>query len=336
MIYKTLQKNFPNHRLVRFISTTRDCPLSFKERWVYSTLLWRYKGKPVTKLRLSKWTGVDRTRTLPRILIRLSNLRLVARDGKRFKAVEPPSDLMRWFATYIRGFGENERVVLSYNWAAYSPDRDIIDSLVACADALGHHAAAKLARRYGVCAKTISAARRRIRPPLHDSTPELSSEMKSVVNEDATRTVITSETNVPMAPLSLDGYEVSTDFSLTFGSNPPSLKTRHRVDQFSKYHGMKLGATKELEKLCELFLHLSNKEFGQIISALVKKYGKGEGLEDAVWTLLQRQYYEYRFPTAYEKVMKDIGVGCKSYSDYDTDGDLSMVGDEGSEMAVAE
>ena len=134
-MYKKLQAKFPEHRLVRFISTTKECSLSLKERWVYSTLLWRYKCQPVSKARLSKWTGVDRTRTLPRILNRLSNLRLVIRDGRRFKAVEPPTDLAPWFATYIRGFGANERLVPAYNWAVYDRSQDIIDNLVACADA---------------------------------------------------------------------------------------------------------------------------------------------------------------------------------------------------------
>lgn len=336
MNHKQLASKFPDQKLVKVISAKPDSSLSIKEAWVYSRLLWGYKGKPVSKARLAKRTGVDRTRTLPRILTRLSNLRLVVATGKKFKAVEPPADILPLFYTWIKGKGKYENEVASYNWAFYQPDRDIIDSLVACADAQGHHAAAKLAKRFGVCAKTITAARRRIRSPLQDSLPKVSSELKAIVIEVAPRTLITSATNVAVAPLSLDGYEVSTDLSLTIGSNPPSLKTRHRVDQYAKYHGMKLGAAKELERLCELLLHLTNKEIGQIISALVNKYGNGEGLEDAVWTLLQRRYYEYRFPTAYEKIMKDIGVGCKSYSDYDTDGDLSMVGDEGSEMVVAE
>ena len=336
MNHKQLASKFPDQKLVKVIAAKPDNSLSIKEAWVYSRLLWGYKGKPVSKARLAKKTGVDRTRTLPRILTRLSNLRLVVTTGKKFKAVEPPADILPLFHTWIKGRAEYEKEVPSYNWAFYQPDRDIIDSLVACADAQGHHAAAKLAKRFGVCAKTIAAARRRIRKPLQDSTQVANSEMKSVVSEDAPRTLITSEANVPVALLSLDGYEVPTDVSATFSSKPPSFVTRHRVDQFSKYHGMTLGATKELEKFCELFTHLTNKEIGQIISALVKKYGTGEGLEDALWTLLQRRYYEYSFPTAYEKVMKDIGFGCKSYSDYDTEGDLSLVGDEDSEMAMVE
>ena len=332
MNHKQLASKFPDQKLVKVIAAKPDNSLSIKEAWVYSRLLWGYKGKPVSKARLANKTGVDRTRTLPRILTRLSNLRLVVTTGKKFKAVEPPADMLPLFYTWIRGWNEYEKEVPSYNWAFYQADRDIIDSLVACADAQGHHAAAKLAKRFCVCAKTIAAARRRIRKPLQDSTQVANSEMKSVVSEDAPRTLITSEANVPVAALSLDGYEVPTDVSAA----SPSFTTRHRVDQFSKYHGMKLGATKELEKFCELFTHLTNKETGQIISALVKKYGTGEGLEDGVWTLLQRRYYEYRFPTAYEKVMKDIGVGCKSYSDYDTDDDLSIFGDEETEMAMAE
>lgn len=333
MNHKQLASKFPDQKLVKVISVKPNSSLSIKEAWVYSRLLWGYKGKAVSKARLAKKTGVDRTRTLPRILTRLSNLRLVETTGKKFKAVEPPADILPLFYTWIKGRAEHEKEVPSYNWAFYQPDRDIIDSLVACADAQGHHAAAKLAKRFGVCAKTIAAARRRIRSRLQDST-QVSSELTSVEIKDAPRTLIALETSVAIAPLSLDGYEVPTHVSATFCSNPPSLATRHRVDQYSKFHGMTLGATKELEKFCELFPHLTNKEIGQIISALVKKYGTGEGLEDALWTLLQRRYYEYSFPTAYEKVMKDIGVGYRIDSDFDDD--LSIFGDEKTDLATAD
>lgn len=307
MIYKKLQIKFHNHRLVRFISTTKDCPLSLKERWVYSTLLWRYKGKPVTKLRLSKWTGVDRTRTLPRILIRLSNLRLVARDGKRFKAVEPPSDLMPWFATYIRGFGENERVVLSYNWAAYSPDRDIIDSLVDCTDAQGHHAAAKLAKRFGVCAKTITAARRRIK-----GQPQ------------KVDVAVAPQGRVTEAkPIALAGWEQPPA--------PPSSETEQIVAGHAAFHNIDPNATKELLRLCQVLKsYLSRKEIGQIVSALVKKYGVADGLDDAVYFLLQRRHNEYVFGATYEKVMKDIGIVRRTEEDCD----LSMEGAEEEEVAM--
>jgi hypothetical protein len=320
MSYKKLQCKFPEHRLVRFISTTKECSLSLKERWVYSTLLWRYKCKPVTKARLSKWTGVDRTRTLPRILTRLSNLRLVLRDGKRFKAVEPPTDLAPWFATYISGLGANERIVLAYNWAVYDRSRDIIDNLVICADALSQHTAAKLARRFGVCGKTITAARRRIKKANQENVPPVVSESKPVVVER------TPTMPVSLEPVSSSGQDVQIHVS---------LMARSLAYDYTKYHGIATRAKKELEKLCELFKHMERKEIGQIISALVTKFGKSDGLADAIWNLLRMRYDEYRFPTPYDKIMADIGVGKRDYAGFaEDDDDLSIFGDEDLELAI--
>lgn len=320
MSYKKLQSKFPEHRLVRFISTTKACTLSLKERWVYSTLLWRYKCKPVTKARLSKWTGVDRTRTLPRILTRLSNLRLVISDGKRFKAIEPPTALAPWFATHVRGSGSNERSVSSYNWAIYDPSRDIIDNLVACADALGKHTASKLASRYGVCGKTITAARRRIQEASQGNVPPVVLESKPVVVEQ------TPPMPVSLEPVSSSGQDVQIHIS---------LMARSLAYDYTKYHGIATRAKKELEKLCELFKHMERKEIGQIISALVTKFGKSDGLADAIWNLLRMRYDEYRFPTPYDKIMADIGVGKRDYSDFaEDDDDLSIFGDEDLELAI--
>lgn len=326
--HQKLQSKFPGKQLVKVISTQRDCPLSLKERWVYSTLYWCYKCKPVSKARLSKRTGVDRTRTLPRILTRLSNLRLVEKEGKKFKSVEPPADLMPWFAKHIVGYGANERLVPSYNWAVYIRSRDIIDNLVACADSLGHHSAAKLAKRFGVCAKTITAARRRLKKTTQYSPLEAIAEVKAVVVENPSMPPITPQTVVQaVPPVALAGYEQPLA--------PPSLKARHVAADHARFHSLEPGPTKELERLCELLKGLSSKEIGQIVSVLVRKYGKGEGLEDALWMLIQQRGNDYVFGTTYEKVMKDIGGGISTKADDEDDDDLSIFGDEEAEFATA-
>ena len=326
MNHQKLKNKFPDHRLVQVVSTKHDCQLSLKERWVYSTLLWRYKGHPVSKARLSRWTGVDRTRTLPRVLTRLSNLRLVVKVGKKFRAVEPPADLMPKFASHVRGFGVNERLVLSYNWAVYIRSRDIIDNLVACADALGHHTAAKLAKRFGVCGKTITAARRRLKVQPHKvevaeaPKPEVVPIQKKVVSP-----VVVVPVSEPK-PIALAGWEQPPA--------PPSPEAEKIVAGHAAFHKIEPQATKELVRLCQVLKsYLSRKEIGQIVSALVKKYGVADELDEALYFLLQRREREYVFGATYEKVMKDIGIVQRSKQDYD---DLSMEGEEETEMAMVD
>jgi len=316
MSYKTLTSKFPNHKLVRFVSTTRNCPLSFKERWVYSTLLWRFRGRLVSKARLAKWSGVDRTRTLPRILVRLRNLRLVVEADKKFKAVLPPSDLMPWFATWIKGCGDQERSVLSNNWAIYDRGRDIIDSLVLAADALGHHKAAKLAKRFGVCAKTITAARRRLQvataaPSAPVQAPQPVTAVIPPVVAPAPVQPVTAIHVVAPAPEMSPAQLLATQFADRLGIEPE--------------------ATNEIARLCGLLKGLARKELNQIVAALVQKYGVGEGLEDAVWFLIQERYHDYQCGTSMERVMAHIGMGCSA----DDDDDLSIVGDVELELATA-
>lgn len=258
------------------------------------------------------------------MLTRLGNLGLVVRDGKRFKAVEPPSDLMPWFATHVRGFGVNERVVLSYNWAVYIRSRDIIDNLVACADALGHHTAAKLASRFGVCGKTITAARRRLKaqPPkvyvAEAPKPEVVPIQKKVVSP-----VVVLPVSEPKQ-IALAGWEQPPAM--------PSSEAEQIVAGHAAFHKIEPNATKELLRLCQVLKsYLSRKEIGQIVSALVKKYGVAEELDEAVYFLLQRRQREYVFGATYEKVMKDIGIVQRSEPEYD---DLCMEGNEEEEVAM--
>jgi len=295
--YKILKDHFPDKKLVRFIATTRHCKLTLKERWVYSALLWRFKKHPVTKNRLAKWTGVDRTRTLPRVLIRLWNLRLVVKDGQKYKAVLPPQDLMPWFATWDNG-KQDERLVLSNNWAVYDPGRDIIDNLVACDDALGDHKAAKLARRYGVCGKTITAARRRLAGrPVVNSTPPPQS---------------VTQPQRAITPVASIKPEVT-----------PADPAQEFVDQLTRYHSLEPNATKEIAWLCRLLRGLARKEIGQIVGSFVGKYGRGEGLEDAVYNFIQTHHLPYFRGATFERVMADIGMGCRNDDD-----DLSVLGAE--------
>lgn len=296
--YKLLTSHFADKKLVRFIATTRQCTLTLKERWVYSTLLWRFKKHPVTKNRIARWTGVDRTRTLPRVLVRLANLRLVVKDGQKYKVVQPPKDLMPWFATWIKGEGQQERLVLSNNWAVYDPTRDIIDNLVACDDALGYHKAAKLAKRYGVCAKTITAARRRLAgQPIVSSAP----------------------TPQPVAEPQWSAAPVAS----IKPEEKPTDAAQQLADQYAKHLGIEAVATKEIARLCRLLRGLAHKEIGQIVGALVSKYGRGEGLEDAVYHFIQTHYLTYFRGATLERVMADIGMGIR-----DDDDDLSLTGAE--------
>lgn len=322
MNHQKLKNKFPDHRLVQVVSTKHDFQLSLKERWVYSTLLWRYKGHPVSKARLSRWTGVDRTRTLPRVLTRLSNLRLVVKVGTKFRAVEPPADLMPKFASHVRGFGVNERLVLSYNWAVYIRSRDIIDNLVACADALGHHTAAKLAKRFGVCGKTITAARRRLKAQPHKVDVAVATKPEVVPVQEKVVSVPVSESK----QIALAGWEQPPA--------PPSSEAERIIAGHAAFHNIDPNATKELVRLCQVLKsYLSRKEIGQIVSALVKKYGVADGLDDAVYFLLQRRHSEYVFGATYEKVMKDIGIVQRSEPD---DDDLSIFGDEETEDAMVD
>lgn len=315
MSYNKLARTFPDQKLVRFISTTRDCPLSLKERWVYSTLLWRFKGKPVTKSRLARWTGVDRTRTLPRILTRLGNLRLVVNADRKYRAVEPPSERMPWFATYIRGIGPTERLVPSYNWAVYIRSRDIIDNLVACADALGHHAAAKLARRFGVCGKTITAARRRLQAAAQTACSVEPMQSVLAVNPPVGVVPVQPVPAVREVPAPIP--EISPDQRL--------------AAQYADHLHIEPEATKQIARLCRLLNGLASKEIGQVVTAMVARFGVGEGLEDAVFHFIHTHRLRYFTGASLEQVMADIG---STPSGVDDD-DLSMVGDVGPAFASA-
>jgi hypothetical protein len=316
MKYKKLKAKFPDKKIVKFISTRRDCSLSLKERWVYSALLWRYKGHPVSKARLARWTGVDRTRTLPRILTRLGNLRLVVTVGSKFKCVRPSSELMASFATHVVGVGTAERTELSYNYAVYDTQRDIIDGLVIAADAEGRHTAAKLARRFGVCAKTITAARRRL----------------AAAGGSRPLAGIVASPPVPAAPPS---------HSVVAHSVPEPAKEPERPDQcaspeealaarFAEHLKIEAVATKEIARLCRLLRGLSRTELGQIVSALVAKYGTGEGLEDAVYHFILTHTRRYLCGASLERVLADIGDAPRHEDD-----DLSLVGDAPAEFATA-
>lgn len=314
--YKKLRAKFPDKKLVRFIATKGNCNLSLKERWIYSTLLWRYKKHPVSKARLARWTGVDRTRTLPRVLIRLSNLRLVVKVGQKYKAVTPPDDMMPLFATWVAGEGKCERLVLSNNWAVYDPDRDIIDNLVACDDAIGDHAAAKLAKRYGVSAKTITAARRRLKAQVSEADLE-----PAVVLQVEAMPEKIGEVVGPVKPI-----------VLAEAAQARPLSPAHQLAaQYAAYMGITQAATNEIAGLCRLLKGLASKEIGQIVSAFVAKYGKGEGLEDAVHHFVRTHQLRYFTGATLERVMADIGVGCSA----DLNDDLSMVGDAEAEFAAA-
>jgi len=306
--YKTLNRHFPGKKLARFISTTHHSKLSFRERWVYSTLLWRYKCHPVSKARLAEWTGVDRTRTLPQVLVRLTNLRLVVMTGQKFRAVPPPEDMMHWFATYVVGEGQQERLIPAYNWAAYDPSRAIIDGLVACADAVGNHAAAKLAKRFGVCAKTITAARRRLKA----NVPELPLVQPAVAV--VPKPEPPKEVAAPQVPAAVVEQR-------------PADPARQLAEQYADFYGMSRNAAGQITVLCHLLISgMPRRDIGQIVSALVQKYGVKDGLEDAVDHLIRRRYYDYLYGTKMEKVLSDIGAGRRHVPD--AEDDLSMLGDE--------
>lgn len=303
--YKTLRRLFPNKKLAKFVAAKGSCKLSLKERWIYSTLLWRFKGHPVSKSRLAKWTGVDRTRTLPKALERLTTVCLVVRVGKKYKSVTPPEDLMSWFATWDNGKGD-ERLVLAYNWAVYDRSRDIIDNLVACDDALGIHKAAKLARRYGVCAKTITAARRRLKNHL----PAVAQ------GEAAIPTTLQRK-----FPEQL-GVAKKSDSFLQMPVDP----ARQLAAQYGAHLGLEQKAIIETARLCRSLARLPIRDIGQVVSAFVSKYGVGEGLTDAIFHFILTRRDGYFAYASVERVLSDIGVGCQG--DSETEDELSMFGDD--------
>jgi hypothetical protein len=214
--------------------------------------------------------------------------------------------------------------VPSYNWAVYIRSRDIIDNLVACADALGHHTAAKLASRFGVCGKTITAARRRLKTQPHKvDVAEAPKPEEVPVEEKIVSEVVAGPVTEPKQ-IALAGWEQPPA--------PPSTEAEKIVAGHIAFHKIEPQATKGLLRLCQVLKsYLSRKEIGQIVSALVKKYGVADELDDALYFLLQRREREYVFGATYEKVMKEFGIVQRSENDYD---DLSMEGDEAEEVGV--
>ena len=75
-------------KLVTFVSGTK---VDFDDRLAYSFLLARSKGFSIAGL--AKASGLDRTATLPKVLVRLVAQGLAKKDGTRYQAV--PSNLVR-------------------------------------------------------------------------------------------------------------------------------------------------------------------------------------------------------------------------------------------------
>ncbi len=97
--------------------------------------------------------------------------------------------------------------------------------------------------------------------------------------------------------------------------------------QYAEFHGMSRNAAEQIAVLCHLLNGgMPPRDIGQIVSALVQKYGVRDGLEDAVDHLIRRRYYDYLYGTTMSKVLSDIGAGRRHVQD--AEDDLSMLGDE--------
>lgn len=261
--HKKLKALFPDKRLVRVVSCTEAGRkvLTPKMRWLYSCLIWRFKGRAVSKRQLAGWSGLDRTRTLPRILDQLIALGLVRIEGKKYAARKPPSD--QWFATYRTPDGT---LRLASNWAVYEPGRDIIDGLVQAADAINVRPAAVLAGWFGVHRDTIKRARDRLRG-IRPCKAERYNAATTVEKKEKEMPVIQINPIARFETLSLEGLPDDMD---------PVAK---RAISFFKISDQDVFQPLNDFVRKQRPTHTEKQIFSNI-ATLVQKYGNGEELAD--------------------------------------------------------
>ena len=157
--FTTLKGIFPKDTIVRFASPTKGCPLTHKEIWVWSAMVWRFRGEAVSPTKLARWTQIDRTKTLPGILARLEQFGIVEKDGHKWIPLGKGID--RFFQHYTKPNGKS---AVCWNWGIYKPKTSIIDGLVLAADTLekGKTSARQLGKRFLVTHQTIKNVRSRL------------------------------------------------------------------------------------------------------------------------------------------------------------------------------
>jgi predicted transcriptional regulator len=83
--------SFQEKKRLKFVTLTTGTSIGFEDRLAYSFLLAYRHG--LTVARLARLSGIDRTRTLPKVLARLAALKLVKREGNRY--LGEPSEIVR-------------------------------------------------------------------------------------------------------------------------------------------------------------------------------------------------------------------------------------------------
>ena len=141
---------FPK-KSVRMLGKTRHCPLSFLPWVVYSFLWWKRRyDEGVTAKTIAKFTRLDRSKTVKRVLLQLQELGLVTKQGQRWRAlpqpVEPtgevkhytigelvqivpgPQPLNPWFARKKK----SSKFKHAPSWALYLPTKEAPLTLIQC------------------------------------------------------------------------------------------------------------------------------------------------------------------------------------------------------------
>lgn len=270
--YKTLEILFPENKPVKVVTLTElgRKHLTPKMRWVYSAMIWRFERGWVNKHELSLWTGVDRTRTLPEVLSSLIKFGLVIQDGKKFKATVPSNE-SDWFANWQ--FTKSNKRALSYNWAVYSPGRDIIDGLVQASDAIEVKRASLLATFFGVDRKTITAARKRLKP-VKDEKP-IDRPVKTEDNKETTEPIPEPKQEEEMKHFSTDFLSVSgkqnhPDFLTRMWINSCGITEQDTIAQLEKFIASKKNSG------------MNDNSINQQVASLVHKFGIGVELADHI------------------------------------------------------
>lgn len=277
--HEILTKAFPDKLLVKVASVTKDGGkyIGLKECWLYSAMIWRFGGKPVSKLALSNHTNMNRTRTLPKLLANLERYNLVIQVGGKYKAIRATGDI---FKIYTKPSGKQ---AISYDWAVYSPSRSIIDGLVEAADTVKVRRAALLAIWFGCTAKTITAARKRLAGL--DRLP--------TIIEDAGATT-TSEEAMPHRTFTIETVAA------------PNSTTAERL---AAHFGIETPDTiAAISRLIATLPGLASSEHGEIMSALNRKYGTDEALEDYLAHKMPDWSRRYYTGATLDNILSEIEV----------------------------
>jgi len=82
--------SFRDKKRIKFVTLVSGVTMPFEDRLAYSVLLAHKQG--LTAARLAKLSGLDRTRTLPKVLVRLGDQALIAKEGNCYVGL--PSEIV--------------------------------------------------------------------------------------------------------------------------------------------------------------------------------------------------------------------------------------------------